>query len=75
LLTLEGESEPPPVLLAAFLRQPLARAGWEAMTPVQRRGHLLGIFHYQTVESRERRAGKAVEEALRVAKKVPRTAK
>jgi hypothetical protein len=42
---------------------------------VQRRGHLLGIFHYQTVESRERRAGKAVEEALRVAKKVPRTAK
>jgi uncharacterized protein YdeI (YjbR/CyaY-like superfamily) len=75
LLTLEGEIEPPPVLLAAFLRQPLARAGWEAMTPVQRRGHLLGIFHYQTVESRERRAGKAVEEALRVAKKVPRTAK
>ena len=31
LLTLEGEIEPPPVLLAAFLRQPLARAGWEAI--------------------------------------------
>jgi uncharacterized protein YdeI (YjbR/CyaY-like superfamily) len=75
LSTLEGEIEPPPVLLAAFLRQPMARAGWEAMTAVQRRGHLLGIFHYQTVESSERRAGKAVEEALRVAKKVPRTAK
>lgn len=72
LLTLEGEIEPPPVLLAAFMRQPLARVGWEAMTPVQRRGHLLGIFHYQTVESRERRAAKAVEEALRVARKASR---
>ena len=44
LLTLEGEIEPPPILQAAFLRQPLARKGWEAMTPTQRRGHLLGIF-------------------------------
>ena len=37
LLTLEGETELPPILHAAFLRQPLARTGWEAMTPVQRR--------------------------------------
>jgi hypothetical protein len=64
-----------PVLLAAFLRQPLARTGWEAMKPVQRRGHLLGIFHYQTVESREKRAAKAVEEALRVANRSPRATK
>ncbi|MGD0801723.1 MAG: YdeI/OmpD-associated family protein [Terracidiphilus sp.] len=69
LLTLEGETETPPILEAAFRRQPLARKGWEAMTPVQRRGHLLGIFYYQSVESSERRAAKAVEEALRVAKK------
>jgi uncharacterized protein YdeI (YjbR/CyaY-like superfamily) len=69
LLTLEGEIEPPPILQAAFLRQPLARKGWEAMTPVQRRGHLLGIFYYQTAEARERRAAKAIEEALRVAKR------
>ncbi len=75
LLTLEGEIELPPVLHAAFLRQPLARVGWEAMTPVQRRGHLLGIFGYQTPESRERRAAKAVEEALRVAKRKTRAAK
>jgi uncharacterized protein YdeI (YjbR/CyaY-like superfamily) len=75
LSTLEGETEPPPVLQVAFLRQPLARAGWEAMTPVQRRGHLLGIFHYQTVESREKRAAKAVEEALRAAKRSPRACK
>lgn len=69
LLTLEGETELPPILHAAFLRQPLARKGWEAMTPTQRRGHLLGIFHYQSVESRERRAAKVVEEALSVARR------
>ncbi|MGA3079983.1 MAG: YdeI/OmpD-associated family protein [Terracidiphilus sp.] len=69
LLTLEGETELPPILHAAFLRQPLARKGWETMTPTQRRGHLLGIFYYQTVEARERRATKVIEEALRVARR------
>jgi uncharacterized protein YdeI (YjbR/CyaY-like superfamily) len=69
LLTLEGEIEPPPILHAAFLRQPLALKGWEAMTPTQRRNHLLGIFYYQTADARERRAAKAVEEALRVARR------
>jgi hypothetical protein len=69
LLTLEGEVEPPPILQAAFLRQPLARQGWEAMTATQRRGHLLGIFGYQSIESRDRRAAKAIEEALRVARR------
>ena len=72
LLTLEGEIEPPPILLAAFLRQPLARQGWEAMTPTQRRNHLLGIFYYQTADARERRAAKAIEEALRVARRSSR---
>ena len=66
LQALEGETELPPILHAAFLRQPLARKGWEAMTRGQRRSHLLGIFGYQSVESRERRAAKAVEDALRV---------
>ncbi|MGD0904797.1 MAG: YdeI/OmpD-associated family protein [Terracidiphilus sp.] len=67
LQALEGEAELPPILHAAFLRQPQARKGWEAMTPSQRRNQLLGIFGYQSVEARERRATKAVEEALRVA--------
>jgi uncharacterized protein YdeI (YjbR/CyaY-like superfamily) len=67
LLTLEGETELPPILHAAFLRQPQARAGWEAMTTAQRRNHLLGIFYYQGVEARENRVAKAVEDALRVA--------
>lgn len=69
MLAMEGEEEPPPILRAAFLRQPLAREGWFALTPTQRRNHLLGIFYYETAEARERRAGKAIEDALRAARK------
>lgn len=69
LLTMEGERETPPILKAAFARLPLAEAGWKAMTAAQRRGHLMGIFYYQSAEGRENRAAKAVEEALRVARK------
>jgi uncharacterized protein YdeI (YjbR/CyaY-like superfamily) len=69
LLTMEGELDPPPILRAAFARQPLAEAGWRAMTPTQRRGHLLGIFYYEGAEARERRAARAIEDALKAAKK------
>jgi uncharacterized protein YdeI (YjbR/CyaY-like superfamily) len=69
LLTLEGEKELPPILHVAFQREPLARKGWNAMTPLQRRSQLLAIFYYQTVDARERRAAKVVEEALRMARK------
>lgn len=69
MLASEGERVTPPILQAAFLRQPRAREGWQAMTPVQRRGHLMGIFYYQSPESRQRRAAKAIDEALRVAGK------
>ena len=69
LLTLEGELETPPILRAAFQRQPLAEAGWKAMTIAQRRGHLLGIFYYRSADARENRTAKAVEEMLRVARK------
>lgn len=67
LLAMEGERRTPPILEAAFQRQPKARAGWAAMTPIQRRGHLLGIFYYQRPESRQKRAQQAVAEALRAA--------
>jgi uncharacterized protein YdeI (YjbR/CyaY-like superfamily) len=67
MLAIEGEHTLPPILQVAFRRAPRAQAGWEAMTAVQRRGHLLGIFYYQSPEARERRTQKAVEEALRVA--------
>ena len=71
LLAMEGERELPPILNAAFQREPLARKGWQMMTPVQRRGHLLGIFYYKSVDARERRAAKAVDEALKAARKQP----
>jgi uncharacterized protein YdeI (YjbR/CyaY-like superfamily) len=61
---MEGEQEPPPVLKAIFQRQPRAREAWFALTPAQRRNHLLGIFYYETAEGRERRAAKAIEEAM-----------
>jgi uncharacterized protein YdeI (YjbR/CyaY-like superfamily) len=69
MLAMEGEVELPPILRVAFQQQPLAREGWEAMTPTQRRNHLLGIFYVQTVEGRQCRARKALEEAVRLARK------
>jgi uncharacterized protein YdeI (YjbR/CyaY-like superfamily) len=69
MLAMEGESEVPPILRAAFQRHPLAQEGWDAMTPTQRRNHLLGIFYVQTVHGRERRTAKAVEDAVLVAKR------
>jgi uncharacterized protein YdeI (YjbR/CyaY-like superfamily) len=68
MLAMEGERELPPILQMQFTRRPQARAGWQAMTPIQRRQHLLGIFYYQSPESREKRAGKAVDEAIKIAK-------
>lgn len=69
LLAMEGEITPPPVLQLAFRRQPLAQAGWQAMTPTQRRRHLLGIFYYRSPEARDRRTQQAVDEAVRVAQR------
>lgn len=69
LLAMEGEQEPPPILRIAFQRNPKAQDGWNALTPTQRRNHLLGIFYYEGVEARERRAAKAIEDALRAAEK------
>lgn len=69
LLTMEGEQETPPILKAAFARQPLAEAGWKAMTATQRRSLLLAIFYYENAETRERRAAKVVEQALERARR------
>ena len=69
LLAMEGETEPPPILRVRFHQQPDAQRGWELMTPTQRRNHLLGIFFSQTLAGRERRAAKAVENCINVAKR------
>lgn len=65
MLAMEGEETLPPILQVAFRQAPLARKGWEAMTKLQRRNHLLGIFYYQSPEARERRTQRMVAEALR----------
>lgn len=69
LLAMEGEIEPPPILRALFQRQPEASRGWHLMTSKQRKNHLLGIFYVQTVDGRERRAAKAIESCLSVARR------
>jgi uncharacterized protein YdeI (YjbR/CyaY-like superfamily) len=69
LLAMEGEKVLPPILEVAFRRHPAAKKGWEKMTEIQRRGHLLGVFYYQSPEAREKRAAKAVADCLRVAER------
>ena len=64
LSTMEAERELPPILKAAFARDPRAWEGWQRMTPTQRRNNLLSIFHYRRPESRERRITKMLEEAV-----------
>ncbi|MBS1814322.1 MAG: DUF1905 domain-containing protein [Acidobacteria bacterium] len=68
LLTIDGERELPPILQVVFRRYPGAMEGWKNMTAAQRRGHLLGVFYYQTPEARERRAVKAAEDAVKRAR-------
>ena len=60
---MEGEKELPPVMAVAFRRRPKAKAGWEKMTPVQRRNGLMAVFYYQTPEAREKRVQKLCDEA------------
>jgi uncharacterized protein YdeI (YjbR/CyaY-like superfamily) len=58
LATMEAERELPPVIEAAFRARPKARTGWARMTDAQRRGELMGVFYYQTVEARLKRVEK-----------------
>jgi|SRR6185312_2707877 len=58
LAAMEAEVELPPLIVAAFRRRPKAKAGWAKMTPHQRRGELMAVFHYQTPESRGKRLEK-----------------
>ena len=68
LATMEGERELPPVIAAAFRKRPKARAGWGKMTAVQRRGEIMAVFHYQTVEARQKRVEKLCDAAEKRAK-------
>jgi len=63
LATMEAEQDLPPLIARALRAGSKAKLGWERMTVVQRRQHLLGVFYYQTPEARERRLQKLVEAA------------
>ncbi len=65
MLTMEGELELPPILQVAFRRQPQARPGWDALTPIQRRSQLLSIFNCQSPEARAKRVERTVEDCMR----------
>ncbi|HET8922673.1 MAG TPA: YdeI/OmpD-associated family protein [Candidatus Acidoferrum sp.] len=69
LSTMEAERELPPILKAAFARDPRALKGWQLMSPTRRRGQLLAIFYYRNPESRNRRVVKVLEEALALAER------
>ena len=69
LSTMEAEQELPPVLGIAFAQNSLAREGWQFMSPLRRRRHLLGIFYYLSPDARSRRIAKVVEEAVLLARK------
>jgi uncharacterized protein YdeI (YjbR/CyaY-like superfamily) len=68
MATMEAEQELPPILRAAFARNPLAQKGWEQMSQSHRRRQLFGIFYYRSPEARERRVAKAIEDCIRIAK-------
>jgi uncharacterized protein YdeI (YjbR/CyaY-like superfamily) len=70
MLAMEGEIEPPPILQIAFRRQPLARIGWDAMTPIQRRNQLLGIFQCKGPDARAKRVEWTVAEAIKIANRI-----
>jgi uncharacterized protein YdeI (YjbR/CyaY-like superfamily) len=63
LATMEGERELPPAIEAAFRARPKARTGWAKLTATQRRGELLAVFYYRTVESRQKRIAKLCDAA------------
>jgi hypothetical protein len=61
--TMEAEKDLPPIMVAAFRRRPKAKAGWQKMTPTQRRMELFAVEAYKTPESRLRRTEKLCDAA------------
>jgi len=75
LQTIEAERELPPLIQNALGHDTIAREGWERMTPRQRRGELMSIFHYRSPDSRARRLQKTVELAKQVAQRSNRSSR
>ena len=73
MATMEAELDLPPILKLAFARDPRAYQGWQSMTLLQRRQHLLGIFYCRTPDSRDRRISRMMEDSLARLEGKPRT--
>ncbi len=73
MATMEAELNLPPLLKLAFARDPRAYQGWQSMTPLQRRYHLLSIFYCRTPETRDRRISKMLEDSLARLERRPRS--
>ena len=69
LLVMDGEESPPPILQIAFRRQPLARTGWYALTPNQRRTALFSIFTCVSPEAQAKRMERIVADAMQAARR------
>lgn len=69
MTTMEGEESPPPIMQAAFRRQPLARTGWEALTQNQRRLALFSISMCASPEAQAKRVERAIADALKAAQR------
>jgi uncharacterized protein YdeI (YjbR/CyaY-like superfamily) len=63
LATMEAERELPPAIAAAFRARPRASTGWQRMPPSHRRAELMAVFHYQSIEARQRRIDKLCDAA------------
>lgn len=55
LSTMEAERTLPPAIASALGRNAKARAGWEKMSPTQRRNEIFAVFYYRTPEARAKR--------------------
>jgi uncharacterized protein YdeI (YjbR/CyaY-like superfamily) len=66
---IEAEHDLPPTLKLAFTRDPRALEGWKLMSASHRRGQLIAIFYYRSLDARERRIEKVVAEAITLAEK------
>jgi uncharacterized protein YdeI (YjbR/CyaY-like superfamily) len=73
MATMEAELDLPPILKLAFARDPRSYQGWQSMTPLQRRYHLLSIFYCRTPETRERRISQMLEDSLARLERRPRS--
>jgi uncharacterized protein YdeI (YjbR/CyaY-like superfamily) len=64
---MEAELDPPPLMKAAFRRNPRARQGWELMPQSLRRQYLIAIFRSRFPDTRAANLAFALQDAAQYA--------